>query len=363
MRPYFAALPVLALCAVCIAGCWQGKGQNVPDPQQPVNISDGAPAAPDAWYVKGQLYTELKQHTYSQIGTDMNPRLTPDGKGLLYASTHQTANYNLFLKDVEGRAVTQLTNNTWNTIMPAISPDGRHIAFCADKEGNFDLFLAAMPLGSSSIAQPLTVERTDELHPSWSPDGKRLAYCRYNPINLEWEVHVYDLAKKQSTCLGTGFLPEWSPVDDVIAFQMPRKRGEFWYGIWTIRSDGNMMTEIVADVRWAAINPAWSPDGKRIAFATVLKSPDSQKENRVFEGDDIWIVNSDGGMPVQLTTHPAPDWNPFWGKDGRIYFCSRYNGLNNIWSVKPVFPDMDLGGVPGAEPGVSVPADQPPANK
>ena len=58
-------------------------------------------------------------------------------------------------------------------------------------------------------------------------------------------------------------------------------------------------------------------------------------EARWQEGDDLWAVSRDGRRLVQLTNHPAPDWNPAWAPDGRIFFCSKRSGAQNILSIRP----------------------------
>jgi len=72
-------------------------------------------------------------------------------------------------------------------------------------------------------------------------------------------------------------------------------------------------------------SPSWSPDGKYIAFDTIL-------ENK----QDLFIINVEGGKPRRLTTDPDVDWFPAWSKDGDwIYFASHRTGENQVWKIKP----------------------------
>ena len=115
--------------------------------------------------------------------------------------------------------------------------------------------------------------------------------------------------------------------------------------------DGTEQTEIITSADWAAINPCWSPDGQFIAFATVNKSPQSKIEDRIWQGDDIYVIGVNGRGLIQVTADNQPDWQPRWSaRDGRIYFVSERNGFRNIWSVRPpVFPEI-------AAPAAAVPA-------
>jgi TolB protein len=74
-----------------------------------------------------------------------------------------------------------------------------------------------------------------------------------------------------------------------------------------------------------AVQPSWSPSGKRIAF-WAIPSGGGQR--------DIWTMPAEGGTPVAVT-HDAPlDWNPVWAPDGRhLYFSSERGGSMNLWRV------------------------------
>ena len=135
-----------------------------------------------------------------------------------------------------------------------------------------------------------------------------------------------------------GKFPQVSPDGARILFQRARNRAGFWYSIWTMNTDGTDQTEIIASADWAAINPCWAPDGRYIAFATVYKSPEAKLEERVWRGDDIFVVGVDGRALLQVTADPQPAWSPCWSsRDDRIYFVSERNGFRNIWSIRPPF--------------------------
>jgi TolB protein len=89
--------------------------------------------------------------------------------------------------------------------------------------------------------------------------------------------------------------------------------------IWTIEPDGSAATNLTPGV--AAIEPAWSPDGTKIAYVV-----------ETFPGDQIWVMNADGSNPTQLTSGSS-DTNPAWSPDGsEIAFSSTQGGANShIW--------------------------------
>jgi TolB protein len=93
------------------------------------------------------------------------------------------------------------------------------------------------------------------------------------------------------------------------------------------------MTSVFSSDDFAAINPAWSPDGRRIVFATVGKS--RARAGLMSEADDLWTVRADGSEPTRLTSSPASDGMPSWSADGRIFYVSNRSGSPRIWSLLP----------------------------
>ena len=72
-------------------------------------------------------------------------------------------------------------------------------------------------------------------------------------------------------------------------------------------------------------DPSWSPDGTRIALAST------RADGRNI---DIWVMNADGGNPVRLTDHAAPDQDPTWAADGQsLFFTSERSGRGEIFRV------------------------------
>ena len=109
----------------------------------------------------------------------------------------------------------------------------------------------------------------------------------------------------------------FSGADGKIAFQtkfLP-------YHVQTINPDGTGLVDL-----GPGSNPAWSPDGTRIAFDDRVCDPNCQS--------DVWIMNADGTGRTRVTTEPSPDGDPTWSPDGsRIAFGSNLNGGFDIWMV------------------------------
>ena len=103
--------------------------------------------------------------------------LTPDGQQLLYAASGQ-----LRMRPLMGGKERVLTASVGRNNWPAVSPDGRQIAFGSSRLGNFDIFTIEL---EQREVQRLTTSQSMDARPSWSPDGKRIAFISTRERNYE----------------------------------------------------------------------------------------------------------------------------------------------------------------------------------
>ncbi|MEM9253698.1 MAG: DPP IV N-terminal domain-containing protein, partial [Planctomycetota bacterium] len=253
-----------------------------------------------------------------------------------FASTRHRPTADLYAQRVGSSAVTQLTNDPANDVMPAFSPDGSKLAFASDRDGDWNIYL--MDARGGRPVQ-ITTDATPDLHPSFSPDGKRLVYAAFNAQSQQWELVLTDLDKPGSRqIIGQGLFPVWHPTDNTILYQRARQRGTRWFSVWSVdlvNGDPGSPTELAVSANAACITPQWSDDGSHIVFCTVI-DPAADETSRPSQAD-VWVMRADGTQRTRLTGGRFANLQPIWSPQGAIYFVSNRgpNGLENVWAMRP----------------------------
>ncbi len=238
------------------------------------------------------------------------------------------------------------------------------IAFASPRDGNLEICVMD---GDGSNHRRVTVNSARDEYPAWSPDGKKIAFVsNRNNVNKDRkQIWVIDADGKNPIRLTDGLndvYPDWSPDGTKIVYDTHG-------GITVMDADGN--NKRVFSRR--GFHPSWSPDGKRIAFISFrngngaqLYVMDVDGRNRMqlthdfvrkrlpswshdgkriaYVGDNvIWVVDSDGKNPRQLTEHVTEE-HPTWSPDsGSIAFHSfgRDPGIVGIYTVDVTNGDVD----------------------
>lgn len=252
----------------------------------------------------------------TDFGTDdTKPAVSPDGRTIAFVHQLEDVAPAIATVPIDGGIVTWLTDpDFFVTDGPTWSPDGTELAFTATHgEGQRVYVMDA----DGTDARAITDERVHwPDSPAWSPDGARIAFAA-SPISGDDEPSVWDIytvspdggeltnvTQTSDRSLDEGG-PTWSPDGQRIAFTRAGSEGS---SIVIRRLSEGLETQ-VTDGSFVDGSPAWSPDGRWIAFdrAAVERDPGEHPAQQ-----DLWLVHPDGTGETRLTTDGAfaPTWQP-----------------------------------------------------
>ena len=253
---------------------------------------------------------------------------------------------------------------------PSISPDGRWIAFLSTRSVfSIDLFIADTATGK--ILRRLTSTATDPHYSSiqfiysagaWDAQSKRIAIATV--VSGRPVLAVFDAASGSKVreiplpTLDEIFNPTWAPDGHAVCFTgMARGVTD----LYVIDFGSGAVKPLTHDA-YADLQPAWSPDGTRIAFVTDRYS--SNLETLEMGAYRIAIVDPETGTIEQLRAFAGgKNIDPQWAPDGRgIYFISDRDGIANLYRVAVSSGDIaqltrvgtGISGITATSPALSV---------
>lgn len=236
---------------------------------------------------------------------------------ILFSSTRDGP-YDLYTIASTGSDVVVRLTSGRGALHGVWSPDGKRIAYHKlSSDGRFDIHVMNSD-GTSDVQ--LTTDPLDDVYPQWSPDGTQIVFERTyqigTPANAVW---VMNADGSDQRGLKGGGRPAWSPDGARIIYNASVDLGP--NRIYTMRADGTDVVQLSAGTY-----PRYSPDGRRIVF----QSPPHDGVT-----SDIFLMNADGSGVVNLTKSPSGFANedPAWSPDGQRIAYRDNSG--QIYVMKP----------------------------
>ena len=255
--------------------------------------------------------------TNRALAFDAHPAWSPDGTRIAFESTVE-GRRTIWVMQADGQGLRRLTELTGAAVetAPAWSPRGDRLAYASDRDGNPEIYVVG---ADGTGSRRLTDHPATDGVPSWSPDGARIAFVS----DRDGQPGIWAIAADGSAparlvpgAADPGSKPAWAPDGRSIAFASDRDGGNLEIFVTPLPGPLGPLADTAAGTAAGAATkliagpgldgePAWSPDGTRIAFA-------SDRDG----SPQVYVANRDGSNVAKVTTR-ARSYTPAWAPDGR----------------------------------------------
>ncbi|MHC5064588.1 MAG: prolyl oligopeptidase family serine peptidase [Planctomycetota bacterium] len=245
-----------------------------------------------------------------QLENASDPQVSPDGTKIVYVRNRfdimkDRRRTNLWIIDYDGSDHRPLTSGNRNDMQPRWSPDGRQLLYASSAEGSVQLYVRWMDTGQVAKLTDLTRSPGSM---TWSPDGQWIAFSMLvpeasrtyatmpkKPKGADWAEPAIVIDSLQYRADGAGYLESG------------------YHHLFVIPAEGGTPRQVTKGNFEHRGAPAWTPDGEALIFA-ANRRPGWEYEGR---NTEIHRISLQDGSITTLTDRNGPDSNPIVSPDGR----------------------------------------------
>lgn len=243
--------------------------------------------------------SNLRQLT-SDKGLAISAAWSPTGDSVVY-TTYRKRVPDLYILNLGNKQASRLTSASALELGGKFSKDGNTIIASLSHGRNTDIAL----LNRRGVVTKYLTRKNGaiDVSPDWSPDGSQVVYCSNRvggPQIFTMDINGRNI--KRISYVGSPYCtsPVWSPLGDKIAFVC---RANYGHQLFVSDVDGGNAYQLTDAGKNE--DPSWSPDGRYLVFATSLYS-----RGNIF---NLAMIRSDGGKLHRLTSGRSGDTSPAWG--------------------------------------------------
>jgi len=292
----------------------------------------------------------LKQVT-THLAADQFPAISGDGKWLAYSSNRESENFDVYIRSLQEERLHRVAFFPSPETAPAFSRKNHMLAFVSrSDDANGDIWIRKYPLLSVSAeaAAPYLKKITDYMgydgEPCFASDGRTLAFVSTRTAGIK-NIFLYHIKSKTITAVTEegGFAPSFSPAGTLLAYIHPLKDGQTRIRLYNL-SDKTTQT-LNVPLAGIDLSLCWEDNGRKLIVSRIGMDTNGDTKINLKDNASLYVYSLQDQRMIQLTTDARMAYQPACaGLGDMIYFTSRQSRNSDVWA----FSLKDGGEVPWA---------------